>query len=209
MRVPAISAVIAAGFLSASCGLAFDGQGMLTVARMGSDAMLPTIEDGEVVHIRATPGQCEGHRPQPGDVVAHRVPRDGRGAEFSSDPRITHISRVLAGPGDRVAVVEGRFQINGEVLRVAETGALSVGGTRLVDEALPNGKTSRVVASSRFGEHNNTGPLTVPEGRWFMVGDNRDNSLDSRFFGAVPEALICGPVKKVLGKNGKWRSLAQ
>ena len=140
--------------------------------------------------------------PRRGDVMVFRYP---------VDPSFDYIKRVIGIPGDRVAYQNKRLTINGVELPMAadpdylhrDRAAYSKQYTEALD-----GKAHRVLndadapafimAAAAFPHrdnciYNNAGLIcTVPPGHYFMMGDNRDNSLDSRFWGFVPEENIVG-----------------
>ena len=123
-------------------------------------------------------GRLLGKTPQRGDIVVFKEPRDGR----------TDIIKRLVGlPGDRIQVVGGNLLINGRAAprtlvgsEVADTpfGQLAV---NRYQETLPNGRRYQVNSYGADAPAGNTGVYVVPAGCYFMMGDNRDNSLDSRF----------------------------
>jgi signal peptidase I len=115
--------------------------------------------------------------PQRGDVVVFRLPRDDS---------VDYIKRVVGLPGDRIQVIDGLLQINGQPVKreriedIVETDEF--GRTERVkrwQETLPNGVTY-VTLERSFPHLENTQVFEVPPGRYFMMGDNRDNSSDSR-----------------------------
>ncbi len=107
-----------------------------------------------------------------GDVVVFKFPEDP-GRDF--------IKRCVGLPGDDIELVDKRLTINGQV--VDESAYV-----RWVDEVtFPQG-----FASGPHGIRDNFGPYTVPAASYFCLGDNRDDSNDSRFWGAVPAELVKG-----------------
>lgn len=170
--------------------------GIRTVAyepfRIPSESMLPTLEVGDFLFSAkfsygysrysipfAPPlfrGRIFGSEPERGDVAIFRPPH-ATGTNF--------IKRVIGLPGDRVQVREGRLYINGERVARQPIGSVYQDGReyQLFNETLPNGRThlirERIDARGGFYP-DNTDEYTVPEGHVFMMGDNRDESADSR-----------------------------
>jgi len=120
--------------------------------------------------------------PDRGDVAVFKLPRD-----TSTD----YIKRIIGLPGDRIQMKEGQLYINGvEVPRKPAGDCIADdGGVRMVlkryIETLPNGVTHYICKATDEGEANNTQEFLVPQGDIFAMGDNRDNSLDSRFMNGV------------------------
>ncbi|GMM92909.1 signal peptidase I [Qipengyuania sp. MTN3-11] len=162
------------------------------------------------------PGRVFAGLPERGEVVIFRHPVDGT----------DYIKRVIGLPGDTVAVREGRVVLNGrvlarstpELLRVPVSPNTSCHGRAPVTDAngakaclypvafetLPAGPTYPVIDLGRTAA-DDFGPVTVPEGRLFVMGDNRDNSQDSRFpaqarggVGLVPADLLVGRASMIL-----------
>jgi len=144
--------------------------------------------------------------PQRGDIVTFRSPRDGT----------LLIKRVVALPGDVVEMRNERLYINGKGAdyKVVEQSLDSVGGTATRAFQLAetwDGNRARprrhiqimpdVLAARTFG------PVTVAPGEYLMLGDNRDNSADSRVIGLVPRKLLVGRAERVLVSadyQGNW-----
>jgi len=125
-----------------------------------SGSMLETIQLGDrLVGEKVT---LHFEEPKKGDIVTFNDP-DGSG--------VTLIKRVVATPGDVVDLQDGRVIINGS----------------FADEPYTQGKPSYALDGHASNLSENIGyPYTVPQGHLWVMGDNRTNSLDSRYFGAVP-----------------------
>jgi signal peptidase I len=138
-----------------------------------------------------------GWLPERGDVVVFRVP-----GKSTAD----YIKRVVGLPGDRVQMIGGVLNINGVAVprqRLDENGfvdkASALRGTRY-RETLPNGVDYMIVALPKGGYYNNTPVYNVPAGQYFVLGDNRDNSTDSRMLsqiGYIPLENIIGRAKMI------------
>lgn len=129
-----------------------------------------------------------------GDVLVFRLP---------SNPNINYIKRLIGLPGDEIQMVNGVLYINGEEVKkayiedVLEYENDDKSSVREYRELLDNGKEILVLDKFDNGAGDNTPIYTVPEGYYFFMGDNRDNSLDSRFpqTGFIPEENLIGKAR--------------
>ncbi len=140
------------------------GQRIL-VNRIGTDFSEPKI--GEIVVFNPPEGATNGIcGPNP-----HQVTPGGAACEHPVPKKgnVTFIKRVVAGPGDTIYIKEGHVYLNGK-----------------------REKDSYIRECGESSECNFPTPITIPAGHWFMMGDNRGNSEDSRFWGPIPTSWIIG-----------------
>jgi signal peptidase I len=128
--------------------------------------------------------------PERGDVVVFKLPSDGR---------TDYIKRVIGLPGDEIQMRDGVLHLNGEAVPKERVGTFvdrGEGGRELARyvETLPNGRQYEVLDTTPNGPYDTTRVFEVPEGHLFVMGDNRDNSMDSRtrFVGFVPVENLVG-----------------
>lgn len=166
--------------------------------KIPSESMLPTLEVGDHVYVSkftygysrhslpfglhhlpiADGKQLWSRLPKRGDVVVFRNPKSG----------IIMIKRAIGLPGDTVETREGRLYLNGKLLKRDETEEYSyrehrgdISTVTVYGEQLPGEKKSHLIYEvSDIGYQDNRGPFVIPDGHMFFMGDNRDNSVDSR-----------------------------
>ena len=195
--------------------------------KIPSGSMIPTLLVGDLILVnKFTYGIrlpvintkiTEGHAPERGDVMVFRYP---------PQPTLDYIKRVVGVPGDEVAYLNKRLTINGEpvptdslpdyfdedAMRYFKQFQEELGGHphRLLNN---EGVPAFVQGASNFAYRDNCRysvegvVCKVPQGHYFMMGDNRDNSLDSRYWGFVPEANIVGKAFFVWMNFGNWKRI--
>jgi signal peptidase I len=157
--------------------------------------LIPNIGDGK---------RLFGDQPKHGDVVVFKLPPDNC---------VMYIKRLIGMPGDTVQVVGGITYVNGKPLpqrRIEDFTLEEHGNKRMVAqfiETMPNGREYHIIRYNRNSNvdsiipdgnqlGDNYGPYTVPEGHYFMMGDNRNDSGDSRMHvGPVPYDHLIGQAK--------------
>ncbi len=163
-----------------------------------SGSMIPTLQVGDYLFVSKysygysrfslplSPdlfsGRIFGRVPERGDVAVFRLPRD---------TSIDYVKRIVGLPGDRIQMIGGILHINGQpVRREAVGGYLAQGDGPAVQtlryiETLPGGRQHSIIEYSDREMLDNTPEYRVPEGYVFGMGDNRDDSQDSRVMNAV------------------------
>ncbi len=167
-----------------------------------SGSMLPTLEVGDFILVNKF---SYGLRlpvlgtkvvsvddPQRGDVMVFKYPKDGK---------TNYIKRVIGTPGDIIKYQNKTLYINGE--KISEKHVANLPPLKLFEENLGT-VNHQIYENSRAPNIAAEGEWLVPENNYFMMGDNRDNSNDSRFWGFVPDELVVG---KAFGIWMQWISL--
>jgi signal peptidase I len=180
--------------------------------RIPSGSMMPTLTQGDFIFVKKysyglrwpvlEKKFIETGSPQRGDVVVFRLP---------SNPNINYIKRVVGLPGDIISYDGARLTINGQLMNVNENmDATADDSGYIYTETLGE----RVHAIRRRASiADNVQPRVqsweVAEGHYFMMGDNRDNSQDSRYIGAIPETHLVGEAVRIwmhldLSDGAEW-----
>lgn len=117
-------------------------------------------------------GRLFSSEPERGDVIVFK----------GQDGQTDFIKRLIGLPGDRIQMLDGVLHINGEPveMELVEGDPSSNFGTLRYIETLPNGVSHDILDGTRNGQYDNTQVFEVPEDNYFFMGDNRDNSTDSR-----------------------------
>jgi len=178
-----------------------------------SGSMHPNLLEGDVVFVNRLAFNvkvpltdvviAQTGEPQRGDVVTFSSPVDGT--------RL--IKRLIAVPGDVVEIRNGGLIINGAKSEYKPVGTAyeTLPSGDAVESVQLNEKIGAMSHQVQFlpqiDANRNFGPVTVPAGQYMMLGDNRDNSHDSRFIGLVPRELLIGRAVRVLVSadiRGNW-----
>ena len=163
-------------------------ENLIKAYKIPAGSMVPTLLVGD--HIIVDRLVYKKNQPKRGDVVVFEYPRD---------PSLDYIKRVVAVGGDLVEMKDKKIFINGELQK----------------EDFVTHRDKNVLPASQ-GPRDTFGPVAVPENSVFVMGDNRDNSFDSRFWGFVHEDKIRGKamsiywswdVKKPLISSSRWSSI--
>ena len=179
--------------------------------RIPSNSMMPTLLTGDFILVnKFTYGLrlpvlfnklVELNEPVRGDIVVFRFPQD---------PTVDYIKRVIGLPGDKVQYRDKQVYINDQLMSQIPMGLYQgVGsgsgmtGAQHITEHLGDVKHEMLVRTDypRLKE----GLYTVPQGMYFVMGDNRDNSNDSRYWGYVPEANLVGRAF-MIWMNWDWKN---
>ena len=175
-----------------------------------SGSMIPTLLVGDYLFVsKYSYGYSRHSLPLSLPLIAGRIfmtePERGDVAVFKlpSDNSTDYIKRIIGLPGDRIQVRRGRLWINGKQVErepVEPFVHTSANGhiARIPQfvETLPNGRRHRILELSDRAQLDNTEVFTVPKGHYFAMGDNRDNSQDSR----VLEAVGFVPAENLVGR---------
>ncbi len=177
-------------------------------------SMKPTILEGDRVFVNklaydlkvpfTTWHIAEWSNPQRGDIVVFFSPHDGK--------RL--VKRVIGLPGDTIELRNNALVINGQPVEYQPIAEELLGdlapadraGRAFASEKLP-GQTHAVAGNPAAPAPRTIAPVRVPEGRYFMMGDNRDDSFDSRFWGTVDRKQIVGRATSVVlsfDRNNHW-----
>ena len=163
--------------------------------RIPSGSMMPTLLEGDFIFVKkyayglrlpVTESKViETGSPERGDVIVFRLP---------SDPSINYIKRVIGLPGDTVVYERHRLTINGQPVDLQRDEDNPWNVPMFVEDL--DGRVHEIlVTNPNFSTRDNT--YRVPEGHFFVMGDNRDRSKDSRFIGAIPEEFLVGEAVRI------------
>ena len=180
--------------------------------RIPSGSMKPTLYEGDFIFVKKysyglrlpvlETKIIETGSPKRGDVIVFRLP---------SNPSINYIKRVIGLPGDEVEYERQRLKINGVVMDLVANGEI-VDHAPVYIENL-DGRRHEVLIYDP-GHSKVDGIYVIPEGHYFVMGDNRDRSKDSRYIGTVPEEYLVGEAIRVWmhfvpGKMPLWERIGK
>ncbi|MEM7432807.1 MAG: signal peptidase I [Pseudomonadota bacterium] len=163
--------------------------------RIPSGSMQPTLYNGDFIFVTkysyglrlpvSNTRVLDTGSPERGDVVVFRNPQD---------PTVNYIKRVIGIPGDVVRYERHNLTINGESIPYEKHPEWSAASPRFVEQL---GEREHEILITNELRTLRDGQWTVPEGQFFMMGDNRDNSQDSRVIGLVPESHLVGEAVRI------------
>ena len=162
--------------------------------RIPSGSMMPTLLQGDFIFVKkfsyglrlpvTETKVLETGSPERGDVVVFRLPQD---------PSINYIKRVVGLPGDTIVYEDHRLTINGELVELERSPNAAPAESVYVEHL--DDRMHDILITNSYSVKD--GIYAVPEGHYFVMGDNRDNSKDSRFIEAIPESHLVGEAVRV------------
>lgn len=162
--------------------------------RIPSGSMMPTLLQGDFIFVKkfayglrlpvTETKILETGSPERGDVVVFRLPQD---------PSINYIKRVVGLPGDTVVYEDHRLTINGELVELEQSPTANAGEPVYIENL--DGRRHEILITNAYSVRDDV--YTVPEDHYFVMGDNRNNSKDSRFIEAIPESYLVGEAVRV------------
>ena len=172
--------------------------------RVPSNSMMPTLLTGDFILVNKfdyglrlpllNSKIIDFSKPERGDVIVFRYPNYEHTAGYSG---VDFIKRVVALPGDTISYEKDQLTVNGETVDYRKIGAYqgvdsgkAMSGYRHVRELIDH--ADHDILLHPLGHSRELSKTTVPEGHYFVMGDNRSHSSDSRFWGYVPEDYILG-----------------
>ncbi len=181
--------------------------------RVPSNSMMPTLLTGDFILVNKfdyglrlpifNSKIVDFSKPERGDVIVFRYPNYEHSAGYSG---VDFIKRVVALPGDTISYEKDHLTVNGETVEYRKIGSYkgvdsgkTMSGYRHVKELID--KANHDILLHPLGHSRELSKTTVPENHYFVMGDNRAHSSDSRFWGYVPEDFILG---KAIGIWMHW-----
>lgn len=181
---------------------------LMEAFRIPSGSMIPSLLVGDWLfvnklvygpHLPFTSVNLPGYAdPKRGEVVVFVSPRQPDEAELGRDPTPTLVKRLVGMPGDTLYMRDGLLYLNGAPQRQSEAAASNPKGNPAETSPLMDWQHRIELTRTRFGPPprmptlDHWGPLLIPADHYFMMGDNRYASKDSRYWGIVPRANVRG-----------------
>lgn len=183
---------------------------VLTAYKVPTGSMQPALKPGDFIF---SSRMSYGLRlPFTRKVLFERMPERGDLVVFSypNHPDVNYVKRVIALPGDRVQIVNNRLHLNGVPMRYEKVQDRDADNPspdvfEMAEESFESYRTTVIL--EKGAKDRDFGPLVVPPGEIFLLGDNRDTSDDSRYWGTVPLSQISGKAVLVwlsLDWQNKW-----
>ncbi len=151
--------------------------------RMPSGGMMPNLLIGDFFYVDK--GSYNSREPVKGEIAAFHYPKD---------PSITYIKRIVGVPGDMIELRDEILYVNGEKVTSEYLSEPAEEKTR--KEVFPD-HAYEVLYSSSKGRTKEQEPFMVPDNQYFCLGDNRNNSADSRYWGALSREYLIGPATHI------------
>ncbi|RUM34190.1 MAG: signal peptidase I [Desulfobulbus sp.] len=164
-----LSLYIFFGIILTSLAQNYTRNNLIQAFKIPAGSMLPTLEIGD--HLLVDKSIYKKNRIQRGDIIVFPMP---------DKPELDYIKRVIALPGDTIEIVNKVVFING----------------KQQDHAYSIHRDTRVLEKGT-SPRDNFGPIKIPAGNVFVMGDNRDNSFDSRFYGFIPIKTVKGKFAQI------------
>jgi signal peptidase I len=172
--------------------------------RVPSNSMMPTLLTGDFILVNkfdygfrlpiTNTKLVEFSKPNRGDVIVFRYPNYEKNPGYSG---VDFIKRIVAGPGDVISYKNDQLSINGKLVNIKKIGPYTavdsgkpMNNYQLVQELLDS--MPHEILLNPNGQSKEIPEITIPDGHYFVMGDNRSHSSDSRFWGFVPEDYIIG-----------------
>jgi len=168
--------------------------------KMTADSMAPTLVAGD--RIVADMRYYRSHAPQRGDLIVFQFP-------YLDHP--SYVKRVIGAPGDRVKIVDRQVYVNGQRITEAYIVHDPAAPFDPFGENFPPHSPEYLQANMQpewadeIFQHVHEGEITVPPGKYFTMGDNRDHSWDSRYWGPIARDKIFGKVLYIYWSKDKSR----
>ena len=172
--------------------------------RVPSNSMMPTLLTGDFILVNkfdygfrlpiTNTKLVEFSKPNRGDVIVFRYPNYEKNPGYSG---VDFIKRIVAGPGDVISYKNDQLSLNGKSMNIKKIGPYTavdsgkpMNNYQLVQELLDS--MPHEILLNPNGQSKEIPEITIPDGHYFVMGDNRSHSSDSRFWGFVPEDYIIG-----------------